>query len=59
MSWTQEQMTARYFWQVLPENMDSQVIHHHLYPDHKSLLSKNYALDYASVCLAVTHTVPF
>lgn len=43
--WTLEQTTARYFWQVVPENMYRQVIHHHLYPDHKSLFSKSCALD--------------
>lgn len=43
--WTLEQTMARYFWHVVPESTYRQVIHHHLYPDNKSLFSKSYSLD--------------
>ena len=42
---TLEQTMARYFWQAVPESLYRWVIHHHLYPHHKSLFSKSYTLD--------------
>lgn len=36
---------------VLPESTHHQVIHHRLYPDHKSLFSKSHALDLGQIIL--------